>query len=73
MSNYGSYEELAAKATAFDAKQEDIDALGDWFSNYGGRFWNGEYYEIDAEHRLYPIYKEVDEDVYEIVRYEVRI
>lgn len=36
------YEELRAKALE-TRTQEDIDALGEWFSRYGMDSWNGEY------------------------------
>ena len=66
------FEELAAKAMAFGASQEDINKLGEWFSNYGADFWNGESYDIDGSHRLFPVYKETEEEEFEIVGYEVR-
>lgn len=48
------YEELRSAATANDATQEDINALGKWFDAYGSAYWNGEYYDADGI-RLYPI------------------
>lgn len=66
------YEELAVKALAFDATQEDINALGDWFEEHGNCYWNGEYFEMDSANRLYPIYQEVEEDEFELVGYEIR-
>lgn len=56
------YEELAAAALAPTATQDDLQRLADWFYNYDMRDWNGEYFEIDATHRLYPIYGEEDVD-----------
>ena len=66
------YEELAAKALEPDATQEDINALGEWFQSFGAEYWNGEYFDIDDTHRLYPVYAEVEEDEYEITGYEIR-
>ena len=71
MSRY-DYEELKNKALAQNAVQEDIDALGKWFEQYGVEYWNGEYYEIDSNNRLLPMYKQIDEDEFEIVGYEIR-
>lgn len=72
-----NYEELEKKALSADATEDDINALGEWFEQYGGRFWNGECYDIDRTHCLYPIYKEIldengDLDYAEIVGWEVR-
>lgn len=64
------YEELRARALS--GKQEDVDALGEWFSKYGDRYWNVEYYDADDGFRLYPIYEEVDEDEFELRGYELR-
>lgn len=69
---YYRYQELRQKAVAPNATQEDVNELGRWFEAYGSRFWNGESYGIDDNLRLYPIYKQVDEDNYEIVGYEIR-
>lgn len=67
-----NYEELAERALRFDATQEDINALAEWFERYGDRYWNGERYEIDATRSLYPIYEETAPDEWEIVGYEIR-
>ena len=72
MNTYYDYAELVAKALSADATQEDINNLGEWFSHHGTEYWNGEYYEIDSTHSLYPIYTEIAEDEYEITGYEVR-
>lgn len=63
------YKELCEKALAFNATQEDINALGKWFSRYGMSYWNGECFHVDADHDLYPIYKEVGYDEYDIIGY----
>lgn len=65
------YEELKNKALKTN-NQEDINALGEWFENYGMEFWNGEYYEIDSNNSIYPIYKEIDEDEFIITGYKIR-
>lgn len=70
--NYYNYKKLAEKALAYNASQEDINALGEWFNDYGCKFWNGECFDIDGNHALYPVYKEVDEDDFELVGYEIR-
>ena len=68
-----NYKELEAKALAADVTQEDIDNLGRWLERFGSDFWNGESYEIDAQHSLYAIYnEEVDDTEYDILGWEVR-
>lgn len=64
-----NYKELCEKALAFDATQDDINALGEWFDRYGMDDWNGECFHVDAYHDLYPIHKEVGYDDYEVVGY----
>ena len=49
--SYYDYPELRAKAVQTRA-QADIDALGEWFANYGSDFWNGEYYDAEDGLRL---------------------
>ena len=71
MANYYAYEELREKATANDATQKDINALGEWFEAHGSMYWNGEYYDADGL-RLFPINEEVAEDEWEVVGYEFR-
>lgn len=71
MSRY-DYEELRDKALSTTATQEDVNALGKWFEHYGNDYWNGEYWEIDSNNSLYPIYREVSEDEFEIVGYEIK-
>lgn len=71
MSKY-DYEELKNKALSKNATTEDINALGEWFQQYSDSSWNGEYYEIDSHHRLYPQYKEVSKDEFDIVGYEIK-
>lgn len=66
------FPELAQKALAPGATPGDLEALADWLAKYDRRSWNGERYEIDAAHSLYPIYEEVAPDEWEIVGYEIR-
>lgn len=71
--NCYSYAELRAAATAPGETQADIDALGEWFSRYGDRYWNGECYDADGGLSLYPVEKWDEEAVQgEIVGYELR-
>lgn len=75
MSRY-DYEELKNKALSTEATQEDINALGEWFEQYGYRYWNGECFVIDEDYDLYPILaKNTDEsveDCYDTIGYEIR-
>lgn len=69
--NRYSYEDLRAAATAEDAQQIDIDTLGAWFHDYGGVYWNGEYYDADNGLRLRPVFEWDDElDQGHVVHYE---
>ena len=52
-----NYDELREDATSPEATQEDINALGEWFSQYGEMYWNGEYYDAEDGLCLYPLYK----------------
>ena len=68
------YEKLAEKALSGDSTQEDINALGEWFEQYGDRYWNGIFYgSMDDNFHLYPIVKEVGDGIFETVGYELRI
>ena len=75
---YYDYKELYEKATAYNASQDDINALGEWFENYGMCYWNGERFEASAEGEptgtrgLVRIEKQVDEDTWETIGYEFR-
>lgn len=66
------YDYAELKEKAINGKQEDINNLGEWFEQYGDRYWNGEYYNADDGMRLFPVYKEIDEDEWELIRYEFR-
>lgn len=65
------YDELAAAAMKFNATQEEINALGEWFEQYGMCHWNGTSWEVDEKNGVYlaPVYKEVEEDEFERVGY----
>lgn len=65
------YKELAAAAMKFDATQEEINALGEWFEQYGMCYWNGTSWEVDEKSGVYlaPVCKEVEEDEFERVGY----
>lgn len=66
------YAELRLKALNELAEQEDIDRLGRWFELYDGNdSWNGECYDVEGRN-LYPVYKQIDEDEFEIIGYEFR-
>ena len=51
-----TYDELRAAAISPTATQEDIDAFGEWFEEFGFPYWTGEYFDADDGLRLYPIY-----------------
>ena len=68
---YYDYRELRAAALASDATQSDIDALGEWFHQYGQRYWNGEYFDANGL-RVYPVYQEMEPDEYELTGYEMK-
>lgn len=69
--SYYDYEELRAAAFAPNATQEDVENLGDWFSQYGEAFWNGECYDADG-YELWPVYDFSDEDDPKLTGYEIR-
>lgn len=66
--NRYNYKELFDAAAAFDASQEAVNALGEWFDAFGQRYWNGEYFDADGR-PLYRLYKQVDEGEWETVGY----
>ena len=71
--SYYDYKELREKALSPDATQADVDALGEWFSRFGERYWNGEFYDADDGREIRPVYKWDEElDQGEIVGYELR-
>ena len=73
------YKRLRARAVARNAKQGDINNLGEWFERFGWKYWNGSFFDCDNGARLYPVYEPIGEpdeagdyDDYELVRYEIR-
>lgn len=66
------YSELLSKATQKRATREDRLDLWYWFEMYGDRYWNGECYDLGDGKSLYPVYRVIDEDTYELVDVEVR-
>lgn len=71
MDNRYNYAELEAAATAYNAPKEAIDALGEWFNNYGMDFWNGEFFTVSESRGLflYPVYKKNGYDDLEVMGY----
>lgn len=65
------YKKLREKALSATATQEDIDNLGKWFELFGETYWNGEYYDADGA-EIWPVYKKISEDDFELVGYEIR-
>jgi hypothetical protein len=52
---------------------EDLARLGKWFEQYGLDYGNGECYDIDGSHCLYPLYSAPTEDGdFDIIGWEVR-
>ena len=68
----GDYDKLVQKALSAEATQGDLEALWNWFSEYGRKYWNGECYDIDGRRGLYPVYEQADEDEFQITGYEIR-
>ena len=66
------YEDLAEKAIHFNATKDDLISLWIWFERYGYQYWNGECYEIDSNHYLYPIYEEDENGYYNFLGCEIR-
>lgn len=74
--HYESYRDIVASVKSAPT-QENIDALGEWFSAYGREYWNGENYNAGDLGDLYPIYDEhFDEngelDYADIVGYDLK-
>ena len=59
--NRYSYEELKNAAIGHETA-ENLNALGEWFEQYGMDYWNGECFDVDSSHSLYPIHKCIDEE-----------
>ena len=67
---YYRYKELR-EAAINNPTKENLERLADWLFHYGDCGWNGEEYDIDDGYYLRPIYKQVDEDEWEVVDYEL--
>lgn len=65
------YEDLRNKAIQPNAKQEDIDALGEWFEEFGYDFWNGEHFDADDGKRLFPIHDEHYDENGELIQADI--
>ena len=66
------YKEIREKAIRPEATEQDINALGKWMEQYGDRFWNGEYWDVEAGLRLFPVVVETAPGEYETKWYEIR-
>ena len=66
--NYYSYQELA-EAALNDPTPDNLNALGEWFERYGYTAWNGEYFTVSEDLRLYRVW---DDDHENIIGYELR-
>ena len=75
--NRYSFKELLSAALSPAATDADLPALAEWCDRYGS-CWNGEAYDISDEDQpsgsrmLYPVYREIREDEFEISGYEIR-
>lgn len=63
------YQELLQKAKCSSATQEDLNELGKWFEDCGFQYWNGEAYYADDGDWLYPIYRRINDDDFDIIGY----
>lgn len=72
MNRYCYYPILLKKATKRNATREDRLDLWYWFEMYGDRYWNGECYDIGEGRAIYPVYRVIDEETFELVDVEVR-
>jgi len=70
MVSYYNYKDL--RTAAESGNPDDLNALGEWFERFGMDYWNGECFNADNGVGLYRIYKEVAEDEFEIIGYELR-
>ena len=65
-----NYNELI-KAYNENKTQKNLNAIGEWFEQYGTEFWNGECYECkELGGRLFPICKR-HENIIEIIGWEL--
>jgi hypothetical protein len=64
------YQELREKLNGKHT-QDDVNALGEWLSQYGDDSWNGEYYDADGL-KIFPVYNQISEDEFDLVGYEIK-
>lgn len=66
-----AYEDLR-DAVKKNPTQENINALGEWFSTYGSSYWNGESFNADGI-TVWPVYSEEEDEYgcFELLRYEL--
>lgn len=72
MSRY-DYKELV-DSVLNDASTENVNNLAEWLERYGNRWWNGFCFDTSKDLNglnVYPVYKEIDEDEYEVVGYQL--
>lgn len=70
--NRYSYSDILAKAEVEGASSVDVNALGEWFEDYGYTYWNGECFECGGL-RVYRIYGKPNKwGDYPIIGYEFR-
>jgi hypothetical protein len=66
------YDELRSAALAPTATKEDRLALCGWFSKYDNGSWNGECFDLEDGHSLYPIMEEQEDGDWLLVDAEIR-
>lgn len=66
---YYRYKEIK-DAAINNPTYENLERLANWLDRYDN-CWNGEEWNIDNEYHLKPIYKQMDEDEWEVVDYEL--
>lgn len=66
------YEELKDTYLSIPTS-ENLEKLANWYENYGGDSWNGEYFDDEYIGRIFRLYSEPNEDEeFDIIGYEVR-
>lgn len=67
MTDYYELKAIAFKNPTF----ETISALVEWLSEHDPRAWNGEIWRLENGESIRPIYREIDEDTFETIDYEI--
>lgn len=71
--DWADYEDLVDLAMDRRTEEYGLPALWAWHEYHAPEFWNGEGYEIDGAHNIYPVYDWDEEtDTGEVVGYEIR-